>query len=89
MAETDPTPLPTCPMAETCKGMMAKPSSGTVLLLPGLLFIVLGVLIVIEPAVLIWVMATAFVLLGIMMLMMASFIRKIGARFQSTHTEAS
>ena len=84
MAETDRTPLPTCPMAETCKGMMTKPFSGTVLLLPGILFVALGVLIVIEPTVLIWVMATAFVLLGIMMLMMASFIRSIGKRFQDT-----
>ena len=84
MAETDRTPLPTCPMAETCKGMMTKPFSGTGLLLPGILFVALGVLIVIEPTVLIWVMATAFVLLGIMMLMMASFIRSIGKRFQDT-----
>ena len=89
MAETSRTPLPTCPMGEACKGMMQKPSSGVVLLLPGILFIAHGVLIVIEPGVLVWVMATAFVLFGIMMLMMASFIRKIGTRFQSTHTGSS
>ncbi len=76
-------------MGKACKGMMEKSSSGVVLLLPGILFIALGVLIVIEPGVLVWVMATAFVLLGSMMMMMAGFIRKIGTRFQSTHTGAS
>ncbi len=89
MAETSRTPLPTCPMGEACKGMMEKPSSGVALLLPGILFIALGVLIVIEPGVLVWVMATAFILLGLMMLMMVGFISKIRTRFQSTHREAS
>jgi UPF0716 family protein affecting phage T7 exclusion len=36
-------------MAETCKGMMEKPFSGLVLIIPGIVFIILGVLIVIEP----------------------------------------
>ena len=84
MSETTHTPLPTCPMRDACQGMMKKPPSGFALMLPGLLFIVLGVLIVVEPRVLIWVMAIAFVLLGVMMLLMASFIRKIGRSFQET-----
>ena len=41
----------------------------------------LGVLIVIEPRILVWALALVFVLLGLMMLMMSSFIRKMGARF--------
>ncbi len=83
MPEQTPTPLPTCPMAETCKGMMEKPFSGVALMVPGLALIALGILVVIEPRILSWVMAVAFVLLGVLMVMMASFIRKIGTRFQS------
>lgn len=46
------TPLPTCPMAEVCKGMIEMPFSGFTLIIPGLLLIVLGVLVVIEPRIL-------------------------------------
>ena len=89
MPERPPTPLPTCPMAETCKGMMEKPFSGVALLVPGLVLIALGILVVIEPRILAWVMAAAFILLGVIMVMMASFIRKIGTRFQSMQRPAA
>ena len=82
-------PMPMCPMAETCKGMMEKPFSGVVLIIPGIVFIALGALIVFEPRILAWIIAAVFVLLGIMMLMMASFVRKIGARFQTMHDQPS
>ena len=85
MSEQTLTPLPTCPMAETCKGMMDKPLSGVALVVPGLIFIALGILVVIEPRILAWVMAAAFIFLGAMMLMMASFVRRIGTRYQSMH----
>jgi hypothetical protein len=51
-------------------------------MLPGVLLIVVGVLIVIEPRILVWLMATASVLLGIMLLMMASFIRRMSAQLR-------
>ncbi len=79
---TQPTPLPTCPMAETCKGMMEKPISGLTMLIPGLAFIVLGVLIVIWPSILSWLVAIAFVLAGIAMLMMARFMGGVGDRLR-------
>lgn len=69
-----------CPMAKMCMGMTEKGPSGVLLMLPGVLLILVGVLIVIEPTILVWLMATASVLLGIMLLMMASFIRRIGAQ---------
>lgn len=71
-----------CPMAKMCVGMTEKRPSGLLLMLPGFLLIVVGVLIVIEPKILVWLMATASVLLGIMLLVMASFIRKIGAQLR-------
>lgn len=56
---------------------MQKPFSGVALIISGVVFIVLGVLIVMEPRILVWVMAAAFVLLGVMVLMMVSFMRKM------------
>lgn len=84
MAEAKPpgSAMAMCPMAKMCMGMTAKRPSGFVLMLPGVLLIVVGVLIVIEPKILVWLMAAAAVLLGIMLLVMASFIRKIGAQLR-------
>ena len=50
MVET--TPMPMCPMAETCKGMMKKPGSGLWMMIPGILFIALGVFIILYPQIL-------------------------------------
>lgn len=67
-------------MAQMCMGMMGKPPSGFLLMLPGLVSIALGALIVFEPQVLAWLLAGGFVLLGIMLLLMASFMRRMGAQ---------
>jgi hypothetical protein len=71
---------PVAPETKPPAGAMAP--SGLLLMLPGVLLIVVGVLIVIEPRILVWLMATASVLLGIMLLMMASFIRKVGIQLR-------
>jgi len=76
------TPMPMCPMAETCKGMMEKPRSGFILLVPGLVLIILGVAVIIEPQILAWLVAIALIFMGIAMLMIARFMRHIGKRFQ-------
>lgn len=80
--ETRPSksPMAMCPMAKMCMGMMEKRSSGVLLMLPGVLLIGLGALIVIEPKILVWLTAAASVFLGVMLLAMAGFIRKIGAQ---------
>lgn len=78
----EPNPMPMCPMAETCKGMMEKPFSGLVVVIPGVAFIALGVLIVIWPSVLPWLVAAACILAGGAMLLMANFMRGIGARLK-------
>jgi Flp pilus assembly protein TadB len=79
MAET--VPMPMCPMAETCKGMMEKPLSSFVLVVPGLVLIALGVAVVVEPRILVWLVAVALILTGFAMLGMAKFMRRIGKRF--------
>jgi hypothetical protein len=69
MTESKPpgTAMAMCPMAKMCMGLTEKRPSGLLLMLPGVLLIVVGVLIVIEPRILVWLMATASVLLGIML----------------------
>jgi hypothetical protein len=47
-------PMPMCPMAEACKGMMEKPLSSLVMIIPGVFFIALGLAIFIWPFVLPW-----------------------------------
>jgi len=79
-----PTPMPMCPMAEACKSMMKRPLSKITLILPGVVFIALGVAIVLEPRILAWLIAIAFILIGIMAFMMARFVRRLGARFANT-----
>ena len=77
VGHSTPTPIQTCPMGTMCKGLMGKPFSGLWLIVPGVVFIVLGLLIVIEPRVLLWVIAASFVLFGLMMLMMVGLPRRM------------
>jgi hypothetical protein len=67
-------------MPKRCMGMMGKRFPILLIVLFGVLLIALGALIVIEPRVLVWLLATAAVLMGAMLLTMAGFIRKMGAR---------
>jgi len=78
MAQT--VPMPMCPMAKTCKGMMEKPLFGVLMLISGTAFIALGLLIVVWPSVLPWLVSAAFILAGGAMLLMANFMRGVGAR---------
>jgi hypothetical protein len=70
-----------CPMASMCKGMATKPLSGSLLMIPGILLVLIGVLIIIEPRILVWLIASASILIGVMMLFFANFIRKMSAHF--------
>ena len=75
-------PLPMCPMAETCRGMMERPFSGVVIVIPGIAFITLGILIIVWPSILPWLVAAACILAGGGMLLMANFMRGVGARLR-------
>ena len=75
-------PMPMCPMAETCKGMMEKPLSGLVMIIPGIVFIALGVAIFIWPFVFPWLVAIACILAGGAMLLMVNFMRRVGTRLR-------
>ena len=58
---TDTRPMPMCPMAETCKGMMDKPGYGLWMMLPGVALIAVGVLIILYPQILAWLVAAALI----------------------------
>lgn len=53
--------------------------SGLLMLVPGFTFIALGILVIIWPSVLPWLVAAAFIVAGSAMLLMARFMRGIGA----------
>ena len=76
-------PMPMCPMAETCKGMMGKSKSGLMFTVPGIVLIVLGIVVLVEPRILVWLVALALIVMGAAILMMARFMRGIGERFQN------
>lgn len=67
-----------CPMSSMCKGLMGKRHSRLVMLLPGLVFILLGIIILMEPRVLVWLIAAFVIVLGILFLMMGNFIHRMG-----------
>lgn len=76
----DPTPMPMCPMAGMCRRMIEKPGTRLMLLIPGLVLIILGVVILFEPRILLWLVALALVFMGVAMLMLARFMRRTGAQ---------
>jgi uncharacterized membrane protein HdeD (DUF308 family) len=71
-------------MAETCKSMMGKQGSGFWMIVPGVVFIVLGVAIILYPQILAWIVAIAFIVMGAAMLMMANFVSGMEKRFDKT-----
>jgi len=73
-----PEPMPMCPMANMCRGMMERRFSGYLCIIPGIAFIGFGILIAIEPRLLVWFAAASAILMGIMMLVMAGFMRSAG-----------
>ena len=75
-------PMPMCPMAETCKGMMERPVFGLVMVIPGVTFIAVGVLIAVWPSVLPWLVAAACIVAGGAMLVMANVMRRFGTRLR-------
>ena len=77
-----PGPMAMCPMAKMCEGMMKKPPSGFTATIAGIVLIVVGALIFIEPRILVWLAAAALVMVGIMLLVMARFIRRLGVQMR-------
>ncbi len=60
--------------------MMGKRPSALLIVLVGILLIALGVLFVFQPQALAWLAAAAVALVGVMLLVMAGFLRRAGTR---------
>ena len=75
--------MPTCPMAKVCQGMMEKRGFGVWMIVPGLMFIVLGVAIIFYPKILVWLVAAALIVMGLGMLMMLNVMRNFGNRIHN------
>ncbi len=80
MAETGRMSM--CPMSGMCSRMMDKPATGLWMIVPGLVFIALGVLIILYPQILAWFIAIALIVMGFGMLMMVNFMRGVGKQFE-------
>lgn len=77
-------PMRTCPMAAMCKGMVQSPVSRLMMMIPGAVFVAVGILIAIWPSVLPWLVAVACVLAGAAMLFMVNLMRGMGTRLEHT-----
>ena len=75
--------MSTCPMAKACRGMTERPGTSLWMIIPGLVFIVLGIAIAVFPQILVWLAAIALIIIGLAMLMMANFMRGFGKRIHN------
>ena len=53
------------------------------MMIPGIIFIAMGILIIFFPQILAWLVAIVLILIGIAMLVMINFMRGIGRRIQN------
>ena len=79
-------PMEMCPMASMCRGIVAKPPSRLLLMIPGFALILVGFLILLEPKVLIWLMAAVAIMLGVLALVIANAIHRFSVRIQESHS---
>ena len=69
-----------CPMAAKCKAMTSKPFSGIFFMIPGLVLIGIGVLVLVQPQILVWLVASLMIMMGLGVLFMANEMRKFSDR---------
>jgi len=77
-------PLESCPMSAMFKKTSGKRGFGLLAMIPGLLLVLGGVAIILEPQILVWLMAGASIMVGIALFAAACFFRKIVAGFDTT-----
>ncbi len=75
-------PMAMCPLASTCKGLAQNPLAGPFLMIPGIVFILIGILIILEPKVLVWITAGVTIMVGIFFLMIANLIHRMSGQFR-------
>ena len=75
--------MASCPMSAMFKRSAGKRSFGLLAVLPGLLLVLVGVAIILEPQILVWLIAATSIVAGLMLVAAASFFRKIAADLQT------
>jgi len=74
--------LASCPWSAMFKRSGGKRGFGLLAVLPGLLLVLVGVAIILEPQVLVWLIASTSIVAGLMLVAAAIFFRKIAADLQ-------
>ena len=77
-------PTVSCPMSAMFKKTSGKRGFALLAMLPGLLLVLLGAAIVLEPQILVWLMAGASIVVGIALLAAAHFFRKLAAGLEAS-----
>lgn len=77
-------PIESCPMSAMFKKTFGKKGFGLLAMIPGLLLVLGGVAIILEPQILVWLMAGAAILVGIALLTAAYFFRKLAADLRTS-----
>jgi len=72
-------PMESCPMSKMFRKTSGKRGFGLLAMIPGLLFVFVGVAIILEPQILVWLIAVTSVVAGLMLLAAANFFRKLAA----------
>ncbi len=72
-------PTDSCPMSAMFNKASGKRGFGLLAMIPGLFLVLVGVAIILEPQILVWLMAGAAILVGIALLAAANFFRKLAA----------
>ena len=79
-------PMDSCPMSAMFNKASGKRGFGLLAMIPGLFLVLVGVAIILEPQILVWLMAGAAILVGIALLAAANFFRKLAADFRTSES---
>ena len=79
-------PMESCPMSAMFKKAARKRGFGLLAMIPGLFLVLVGVAIILEPQILVWLMAGAAILVGIALLAAANFFRKLAAGLRTSES---
>jgi hypothetical protein len=70
-------PMESCPMSAIFKRSSGKRGFGLLAIIPGLLLVLVGVAIMFEPQILVWLLAATSIVLGLLLLAAALFVRRL------------
>jgi hypothetical protein len=76
-------PMESCPMSAMFKKTSGKRGLGLLAMIPGLLLVLGGVAIILEPQILVWLVAGTSILFGLLLVVAANFLRRITADLQT------